>query len=322
MLILDRSIQVVTAYIVDVFFGDPDFLTHPVVLMGRLINWGESCLRHDNQSPTRKMVAGIVLVLGMLIITYSAGYGLVLIAAYVHEVFGLLLSIWLISTTIAAKGLWSEAGRIEELLKLDNLVGARKAVGRIVGRDVTTLDDAGVIRATVESVAENTVDAVIAPIFFAILGGAPLALTYRMINTLDSMIGYRNQRYIDFGWAAARLDDIVNYVPARLTGLLLIVSSAIWRMDAKNSWRILRRDGRKHVSPNSGLPEAAVAGALQIQLGGESRYQGLVSRRPHLGDPRLDLVPGHIRQAMWLMMTSGFLAVCIMWVISVVIKLV
>ncbi|NMB12580.1 MAG: cobalamin biosynthesis protein CobD [Firmicutes bacterium] len=319
MLIWGRSMQVVAAFIVDLLVGDPGFLTHPVVLMGRLISWGEKRLWDGNQGPTRQKLAGMLLVVGMLTITYSTGHALVLNATHIHEALGMLLSIWLISTTIAAKGLWSEASRIEQLLKVDNLLEARKAVGRIVGRDVNTLDQADVIRAAVESVAENTVDAVIAPLFYAILGGAPLALAYRMINTLDSMVGYRNERYVDFGWAAARLDDIANYVPARLTGLLITAGATLWCLDAKHSWRILWRDGRKHPSPNSGISEAAVAGALRIQLGGESRYQGSVSRRPYLGDPHLDLVPSHIRQAMWLMLTSGFLMVFIIWGVSVLI---
>ena len=142
------------------------------------------------------------------------------------------------------------------------------------GRDVDALNEAGVIRAAVESVAENTVDAVVAPLFYGLIGGAPLALAYRAVNTLDSMVGYKNEHYLYFGWASARLDDLVNYVPARLCGVLIVMSAAIWGLDVRESWRILRRDSRKHASPNSGLPEAAVAGALQVQLGGKLAIRG------------------------------------------------
>ncbi|NMB47162.1 MAG: cobalamin biosynthesis protein CobD [Firmicutes bacterium] len=310
--------QAVMAFVVDLLFGDPSFVTHPVILMGKLISWGEGFLWHDDQDAQGQKLAGTLLVLGVVGIAFGVGYALLLMAAHIHGVLAHLLSIWLISTTIAAKGLWTEAGQIQHWLQQDNLAEARKAVGRIVGRDTAQLDTAGVIRATVESVAENTVDAVIAPLFYALLAGAPLALAYRAVNTLDSMVGYKNERYRDFGWAAARVDDIVNYIPARLTGLLMTVSAAFLSLDAKNCWLILCRDSSKHPSPNSGLPEAAVAGALQIQLGGESSYQGTVSFRPYLGNPGNALIPNHINQTRWLMVMSGILAILagsIIWVV-------
>jgi adenosylcobinamide-phosphate synthase len=300
---------VVIAFCLDLLLGDPSFLIHPVVLMGSLISWFENSFEPKGESPNAQRVSGILLACGVVGISYGVGYILVAIATSIHSVLGMVVAVWLISTTIATKGLWKEASQIERLINDDNLMGARMAVGRIVGRDVDTLDEAGVIRATVESVAENTVDAVVAPLFYGLLGGAPLALAYRAVNTLDSMVGYRNERYLYFGWASARLDDLVNYVPARLCSLLIVLSAAIWGLDAKGSWRILCRDSRKHASPNSGLPEAAVAGALQVQLGGENSYQGLVSFQPYLGDPDKALTPGHIGQTMWLMITSGTLVV-------------
>ena len=301
-------VQAVVALIVDLLVGDPSFITHPVVLMGSLITWSEALLRYDNQTARSQKLNGIVLVLITTSVSYCVGKALIVVVTRFNTALGILLSIWLISTTIAAKGLWLEARAIYQLLETRDMMGARQAVGRIVGRDVSVLDEAGVIRATVESVAENTVDAVIAPLFFAMIGGAPLALAYRAVNTMDSMVGYKNQRYQNFGWAAARLDDVVNYIPARLTGLLVTLSAAIWGLDARNSWQVLRRDSKKHPSPNSGLPEAAVAGALQIQLGGESSYQGQVSFRPYLGNPHQGLAPNHIRQTMRLMMTSAIIA--------------
>lgn len=310
-----QPIQTTIAFGLDLLLGDPSYLTHPVVMMGSLISWCEGLFRHDEDSPSRQRIGGILLALGVVGIAYGVGYGMTAIAANIHEVFGFMLSVWLISTTIATKGLWQEARQIEELLNAHNLAGARQRVGRIVGRDVDALNEAGVIRAAVESVAENTVDAVIAPLFYGLIGGAPLALAYRAVNTLDSMVGYKNEHYLYFGWASARLDDLVNYVPARLCGVLIVMSAAIWGLDVRESWRILRRDSRKHASPNSGLPEAAVAGALQVQLGGQTSYQGSVSFQPHLGEPDKALTPGHIGQTMWLMVTSGILVVLVALVI-------
>lgn len=310
-MIKGQPIQTAVAFGLDLLLGDPSYLTHPVVIMGSLISWCEGLFRREEDSIKRQRISGILLVIGVVGTAYGVGYAMIAIANNVHQVFGFMLSVWLISTTIATKGLWQEAHQIEGLLKAHNLAGARQAVGRIVGRDVDSLDEVGIIRATVESVAENTVDAVMAPLFYGLLGGAPLALAYRAVNTLDSMVGYKNERYLYFGWAAARLDDLANHVPARLCGLLIVTSAAIWGLDAKESWRILWRDSRKHASPNSGLPEAAVAGALQVQLGGENSYQGLVSFQPYLGDPTRNLALGHIRQTVWLMVTSGVLVVLI-----------
>jgi adenosylcobinamide-phosphate synthase len=314
-LINGQPIQTTIAFGLDLLLGDPSYPTHPVVMMGSLISWCEGLLRHDEDSPSRQRIGGILLVLGVVGIAYGVGYGMTAIAANIHEVFGFMLSVWLISTTIATKGLWQEARQIEELLNAHNLAEARQRVGRIVGRDVDALNEAGVIRAAVESVAENTVDAVVAPLFYGLIGGAPLALAYRAVNTLDSMIGCKNEHYLYFGWASARLDDLVNYVPARLCGVLIVMSAAIWGLDVRESWRILRRDSRKHASPNSGLPEAAVAGALQVQLGGQTSYQGSVSFQPHLGEPGKALTPGHIGQTMWLMVTSGILVILVALVI-------
>lgn len=308
--------QAIVALIVDLVVGDPDCITHPVIIMGQLIAGTENMLRREQQTAKVQKMAGISLVLITISLSYGLGRILVTITSSIHKNLGIATSIWLISTTIAAKGLRQEAMAIYQLLKTGELDGARRAVGRIVGRDVANLDEASVIRATVESVAENTVDAVTAPLFFAMIGGAPLALAYRAVNTMDSMIGYKNQRYQYFGWAAARLDDMANYIPARLTALLLVLSAALLGLDSKNGWHMLRRDRLKHPSPNSGFPEAAVAGALQIRLGGESSYQGQASFRPYLGEPQQEPIPCHIHQAVRLMLTSGSIVALIALAVS------
>lgn len=185
---------------------------------------------------------------------------------------------------------------------------ARIKVGQIVGRDTKHLDSPEVTRATVETIAENTVDGIISPLFFFALGGLPLAVVYRAANTLDSMIGYKNDRYLYFGRVAARVDDVLNYIPARLTGLLLIAVAAILGYDAKQAWAIMRRDAKKHPSPNGGYAEATVAGALGIRLGGHNRYFGKDTFREYMGDAGRELEPIHIKQTIRLMYGSSLLA--------------
>jgi adenosylcobinamide-phosphate synthase len=193
-------------------------------------------------------------------------------------------------------------------LKAGNIEEARGKVSLLVGRDTDILDEAGIVRATVESVAENTVDGVTAPLFFAFLAGPVGAILYKAVNTLDSTFGYKNERYREFGWASARLDDVANYIPARLTAMIIPVAAVILQLSPLNSLRILLRDGKKHPSPNSGLTEAAVAGALKVQLGGLNYYFGQPSMRPTLGDPVKELGKNDILRANALMFVTLILA--------------
>lgn len=181
----------------------------------------------------------------------------------------------------------------------------------IVGRDTGHLDSPEIVRGTVETVAENIVDAIISPLFFALLGGAPLAMAYRAVNTLDSMVGYKNDKYRDLGWASARLDDVANYIPARMTALLLTLCAALLRLDWRRCWHTVRRDARLHPSPNSGYPESAVAGALGIRLGGENVYHGVTSFRAYMGDPLRTMEPEDIIVTSRMMMWSSAIFVCI-----------
>jgi len=276
-------VSILFAYLVDLFIGDPPDLPHPVVGMGRLISWGEKLLYPWGKTPTFSRLAGMVLTAGVIAVTYLASYALLRLLGAFHPALALILDIWLTSTTISARGLAREAGKIRRLLLQDDLEGARLAVGQIVGRDTDRLDRREVLRATVETVAENMVDGVVAPLFYGFLGGAPLAMAYRAANTLDSMVGYKSDRYRHFGWAAARFDDLVNYLPARLTGLLLPIAAWSLRLDGKGAWGAILADARVHPSPNSGISEAGVAGALGIQLGGLNYYGGVPSFRPHMG---------------------------------------
>jgi adenosylcobinamide-phosphate synthase len=299
------ELQVLVALALDLLLGDPRWLPHPVKLIGALAARLEPPLRRGLRSAR---LAGVATVIIVLATTGLVAAGLVYGAARVHPVAGDIVSILLLYSTLAARDLMRHSLAVYRALRAGDLEGARKKVALIVGRDTDQLQEAGVVRATVESVAENIVDGVTAPLFFAVLGGPVLALLYKAVNTLDSTFGYRNERYIQFGWAAARLDDVVNYLPARLTAPLVCLAAALLRLRAGDAWRVFRRDGRRHPSPNSGLTEAAVAGALGVQLGGLSHYAGVPSEKPTLGDPHTPLERRHIGQTNALLLVTTGLA--------------
>lgn len=297
------------ALAVDRIVGDPKRLVHPVVLFGRWIRFFEhrmfvaSTARHS-------FFRGLLLCASTTIGAGAAAWGIVAAAWAVHPWLGYAANTWLISTTIAWKGLRDAGLQVYVPLSEGRLAEARTYTGYIVGRDTRELDEAECSRAAVETVAENTVDAVVSPVVFALLGGAPLAFVYRAANTLDSMVGYRNERYEWFGKASARLDDALNYVPARLTSLLLACAAAVAGRNPGNGVRALRAVAafaRLHPSPNSGIPESAVAGALGIRLGGVNIYNGVPSRRATLGWGKRPLEPKDIERTVALLEWSGAL---------------
>lgn len=303
--------QLLLACLLDLVIGDPRWLPHPVRLMGRAIAWYEHMVRPVVRTAAGQRVAGLVLAIGLPLMAYMAGWVTVTLAGMVHGAVGNGMAVFLAVTTLAARDLADQALAVQRALEAGFLEQAREAVSRIVGRDTTRLAEPEVVRATVEAVAESASDGVIAPLFYLTLGGPPLALAYKAINTLDSVVGHREPKYRHLGWASARFDDGANWIPARVTALLLVLAAgAVCKSAriARHAWRILRRDGRKHPSPNSGQSEAAMAGALRVQLGGRNFYHGVPEDRPLLGDPQEPLVPTHIRQAVVLMMTAFVLA--------------
>ncbi|MDO7907328.1 adenosylcobinamide-phosphate synthase CbiB [Paenibacillus sp. JX-17] len=276
---------IAAAYALDRLIGDPRWIPHPVIGMGKAITALEKRIRARTNTDKGLKRAGMLLPLLVAGGAFTASWLLLVLLYWIHPWLAAAAHVMLIATTIAAKGL-RDAGREVYLhLKRRDLPGARRSLGMIVGRDTGHLGEAEIVRGTVETVAENIVDAVVSPLFYALIGGAPLALAYRAVNTLDSMVGYKNEKYIHLGWASARLDDIANFVPARLTAGLLIGAAWLFRMDAASSLRMVRRDARLHPSPNSGFPESAVAGALGIRLGGENVYHGVRSFRAYMGEP-------------------------------------
>ena len=297
--------SVLLAFLVDLAVGDPPRLPHPVVLLGRLISVLEKLLYSPRRLPG--LAGGAVLTLAVVGTSYAATAGLLYLLQMVHPWLAAAMEIWLISTTLAARGLARAAGDVLRPLAAGDLDLARRMVGRIVGRETAGMDSREITRATVETVAENTVDGIIAPLLYALAGGAPLAMAYRAVNTLDSMLGYRNERYLYFGRLSARLDDLANHLPARIGGLALLGAAWITGRRAKGALEAMVRDSRRHPSPNSGIPEAAVAGALGVRLGGLNVYGGRESFRQYMGDDLYPLQPLHIRQAVDLMYMSSFL---------------
>ncbi len=273
------------AFVVDRLVGDPRFLPHPVIWMGKGISFLERTVRPFVTSPRSERTVGACLVALVVFLSYLSTWAVVGVVGRVHPVTGWLVAVWLASTTMASKGLQDAGFAVARPLECGEREQARAQVGQIVGRDTAGLEESEIVRACVESVAENTVDAIIAPLFYAAIGGAPLAVAYRAVNTLDSMWGYRNERYRHFGWAAARLDDVVNWLPARIAGVLLPASAWLLQADGGRAWRTIRRDARRHPSPNGGIPEAGVAGALGVRLGGWNVYGGKEQFRAYMGEP-------------------------------------
>ena len=300
---------VLGGFLLDALFGDPTWLPHPVVLMGRCISALEKHLRTALPKTPRGELAGgaavaAVLPLGTLAVTGLACWA----AARLHPALGLALQMLWCGQALAAKGLAQESCNVYKELAKGDLPAARRAVARIVGRDTQNLTAAGVTRAAVETVAENTSDGVIAPLLYMLIGGAPLALTYKAINTMDSMLGYKNERYLYFGRCAAKLDDAANWLPSRLAALLWVAAAALTGNSARGAWRIWRRDRRRHASPNSAQTESACAGALGVQLAGPAYYFGEYYDKPTIGDPLREIEPRDILRANRMMYAESLLA--------------
>ncbi|WP_227936138.1 adenosylcobinamide-phosphate synthase CbiB [Alkalihalobacillus deserti] len=298
---MSHLIALVLAVVIDRVIGDPRSIPHPVVGFGKLISIAD---RQLNKGKRRKE-KGLFMLCGLILVVVSLTLLFVLMAYRVHLYVGILFEAWLISTTIAAKGLKQAANEVAEPLKKGNFEQARKQLSYIVGRDTDKLDEEEITRATVETVAENTSDGVTAPLFFAMIGGAPLAMLYRAVNTCDSMVGYKNDRYGDFGWASAKCDDLLNWIPSRVTGFIMVFcTKPELNRSRRECWAVVKREAKKHPSPNSGWGEAAVAALLGIQLGGMNTYKGVVSNRAKMGDDLVTLKALHIDETNLIMLRT------------------
>ncbi len=309
MLILCAAVG---GFALDLLFGDPAWLPHPVVAMGKYVERFERAARARlPKTPKGELLGGALLALSLPALTFAFSWGACLLARRLHWGAELALQTFWCAQALAARGLADASRKVYQEIRSGDIRAARAAVGRIVGRDTERLDEAGVVRAAVETVAENFSDGVAAPMLCMFLGGAPLAMLYKSINTMDSMVGYRSEKHLYFGRWAARLDDAANYLPARIAALLLIAAAALTGQDARAAMRVWRRDARKHLSPNAGQTEAACAGALGIRLGGEAWYFGQRYEKVTLGDDLRPAEPEDILRANRMMYcASGLLLLC------------
>lgn len=292
-------------FLLDLLFGDPYWLPHPIRLIGNLIGGLEKRWNYGEKRRRK----GKMLVFVVCFLTGGATLFLLTVFYLIHPVAGCVAESIMSYQILAAKCLKKESMKVYDRLKNGTLEEARNAVSMIVGRDTANLDESGVVKAAVETVAENTSDGVIAPMLYLALGGPVLGFLYKAVNTMDSMVGYKNERYLDFGRVAAKLDDVVNYIPARLSALLMVLAACVSGRDfhGKEGWRIYKRDRKNHASPNSAQTEAVCAGALGIQLAGDASYFGKIVKKPYIGDPVRPVETEDIKRTNVLMYHTAFL---------------
>ena len=277
--------EIVIGFLVDCFLGDPHSIKHPVQRIGSFITFMEGkCRKLAKNHEKKEVVFGGVLLAATVILSYMVVWGILKIAGLLNPILRMIIEIWFIYRILAAKSLMVETRKVYKKLKEHDLDGARKELSYLVGRDTEQLTEEEVIKATVETIAENTSDGIIAPLFFIAIGGAPLGMAYKAVNTLDSMVGYRNEKYEYIGKCSARCDDICNFIPARISALLMLAVAAVLGYDGKKGVEVYARDRWKHLSPNSAQTESVVAGVLNIQLGGTHNYFGKPVEKPTIGD--------------------------------------
>ena len=312
MSILWPAAVVVPGFVIDLFCGDPRWLYHPVRIIGNLITVSEKGLRSIfPKTKQGERAAGTLLVLLVVFLSTAVPLALLVLLYRLLPPAGVALEVFWCYQLLAVKSLRTESDAVYRKLNGGTLDGARRAVSMIVGRDTRQLDEAGITRAAVETVAENTSDGVVAPLFFMMVGGAVGGFFYKAINTMDSMVGYKNEKYAFFGTAAAKLDDLVNFLPARMAALLMILAAALAGEDAKNARRIWKRDRRKHASPNSAQTESVMAGALHIRLAGDAWYFGQLHQKPYIGDDDRPVRPEDIRRSHRLLYGTAWLSLAL-----------
>ena len=309
-------IKIWIAYVLDLIFGDPQNIIHPVQVIGKMINIGEKSLLGKKYKSDRKykFFAGMILNITVISLTYGITYLIRRISE--NSIIFTVAEIYLMYTIFSINSLAREGNRVYNILKEGNIERARKDLSYLVSRDTETMDEKMIIRSTMETISENTVDGIFAPMLYMFLGGLPLSMTYKAINTFDSMVGYKNEKYIDFGKFSAKLDDVANFIPARITGILIVIASMILGYDYKNSLKIFIRDRKNHSSPNSGHAEAGVAGALGVQFGGRVSYFGKEVDKPVIGDKIKNFELEDIKKNIKIMYATSFLSLVLFSVIS------
>ncbi|NME81922.1 cobalamin biosynthesis protein [Clostridium sp. SM-530-WT-3G] len=302
--------ELTIGFILDLIIGDPNNPVHPVRIIGKLCSFLEKIMRKIFKNSLK--LAGLIVWILTVTISFLVVFFIVNAARKFNLYFGIILEGVIIYTCISSKGLVVEGRKVIKYLLKNDIEGARKQLSYIVGRDTQNLDEKGIVRAVVETIAENMSDGVIAPIFYAGIFGAPLAMAYKAVNTMDSMFGYKNDKYMEFGFFPAKLDDVFNYIPARITGTIIVISSFILRYDYKNSFKIYKRDRYNHTSPNSAHPEAAMAGALDVQLGGANYYFGKLAEKPTIGDKLKEIEIKDVESTTKILYLSAFISYIMM----------
>lgn len=308
-------------FIMDLLFGDPYWLPHPIRLIGNLIAQAEKLFYKDRKRDYKKEYrGGCMTVLTVLLVTGIVTFVLLFAAYRLHPLLGAGIEMIMTYQILAIKSLKDESMKVYNQLQHGTLENARHAVSMIVGRNTQNLTEEGITKAAVETVAENTSDGVIAPMLYTALGGPVLGFLYKAVNTMDSMIGYKNDRYLYFGRAAAKLDDAVNFIPARISACLMVAAAVFLKgADQNRAWKIYRRDSRKHASPNSAQTESVCAGALGIQLAGDASYFGKIVKKPYIGDPVRKVETEDIKRTNRLMYITAFLCegICVLLLLVV-----
>lgn len=314
-------IETILGFLLDLIIGDPQNPIHPIRIIGSLCKATEKFFRKVLKKSLK--IAGLLTWITVVLIVFLFNYFLLKGAYAINNVLGVILSSIMIYFCISTKALKVEGLKVVKYVIQDDIEGARKQLSYIVGRDTKNLDKEAILKAVVETVAENMSDGVIAPLFYVGIGGAPLAFLYKAVNTMDSMFGYKNDKYIEFGYFPAKLDDVFNYIPARLSGYFIFMASFSLGLDYKNSFKIYKRDKNNHSSPNSAHPEAAVAGALNVQLGGANYYFGKLVEKPTIGDDIEKIDIDKVNKTNNILYCSAILGCCmaliISWIINVII---
>ncbi|WP_213974919.1 adenosylcobinamide-phosphate synthase CbiB [Tepidanaerobacter acetatoxydans] len=305
------SIIILLAFLLDMILGDPVRPTHPVVIIGKLIDSFEKNLRKLFKTPRCLKTAGVILWFATVLLVYIATYCIIKITYKFNPWFGYVTGIWLTYTTLSVRNLADEAMGIYHEIRKSNIGSARKRLSFIVGRDTADMPVNEICRATIETVAENTIDGIISPLLYAFIGGAPLAMAYKAVNTLDSMVGYKNEKYEFLGWFSAHMDDLANFIPARIGGILMLMAATVIRLDIKRGIKTVLADAKKHKSPNSGIPEAITAGVLGIRLGGWNSYGGEMSFREYMGEKLREIEAEDIKTTVKLSLITAIIALII-----------
>lgn len=318
-MVISQLTALIIAFILDLCFGDPDFRFHPIRIIGNYISLSEKVLRKIfPKTKYGETVAGGILVIKVLFVSFAVPFLILFFSYRLNRFFGIGVESVMCYFLLAARSLSDAALKVYKPLKIGDTETARKNVSMIVGRDTESLDDVGITKAAVETVAENTSDGIAAPIIYMAIGGGVLGFMYKAVNTMDSMVGYKNDRYINFGKIAAKLDDIANFIPSRISAYLMILSAYILRFDGKGAFKIHKRDCHNHASPNSAQTESVTAGALGIQLAGNAYYFGKLYKKPFIGDEKRDIEYEDIKKSIKLM----YLTSVITLILCILVKLI